>query len=392
MTTVVLSGALANKAGEGGSAWIILSWLGGLRALGLDVHLVEQLGPAAWVDAQGAPSTFEASAGRAFFRHVVETAGYAGRATLIAGDGPLTDGLPFADLHDLVREADLLLNLSGHLRIPSLLARCRQCAYVDLDPGFTQVWHSQGLLGRQLEEHHVLFTVGQNVGTARSAIPTGGLTWHPIRQPVVLEEWPALPGPTAATPGPEFSTVAHWRPPHGPIEHGGRRHGTRPHVFRRFLDLPSRVEAAAFELALAIDGADAADRQALRAAGWGLVPPADVTSTPAAFQTYVQRSGAELSIPQEAYASLQTGWLGDRSTRYLASGRPVLALDTGLGASLPTDEGLVTFTTLDAAAAGAARILADYDRHARAARQIAERHFEATSVLRAMLGVADLGG
>jgi hypothetical protein len=48
---------------------------------------------------------------------------------------------------------------------------------------------------------------------------------------------------------------------------------------------------------------------------------------------------------------------------------------------LPTGNGLVAFSTLDEAVAGAADIAARYPEHCAAARQIAERYFDAERVL-----------
>jgi hypothetical protein len=91
------------------------------------------------------------------------------------------------------------------------------------------------------------------------------------------------------------------------------------------------------------------------------------------------------------YVDTVSGWVADRTTRYLASGRPVLVQDTGFGAAVPTGEGFLTFRTLDEAVDGARRILADPVAHGRAARSIAEQHFAASIVLGRMceeVGVA----
>jgi hypothetical protein len=67
--------------------------------------------------------------------------------------------------------------------------------------------------------------------------------------------------------------------------------------------------------------------------------------------------------------------------RYLAAGRPVLVQDTGFSANLPVGEGLLAFSDLDEAVEGARRIAADYEGHRRAARAIAEAHFDSDAVL-----------
>ena len=43
MTMVVVAGALAAKPGNGGEAWVRPTWARGLRRLGFDVHLVEEV-------------------------------------------------------------------------------------------------------------------------------------------------------------------------------------------------------------------------------------------------------------------------------------------------------------------------------------------------------------
>src|SRR5205823_3798900 len=145
--------------------------------------------------------------------------------------------------------------------------------------------------------------------------------------------------------------------------------------------LPRRVGQAAFEIALDIHAGDAKDLSALRANGWRVTDPLAVAGTPAAFRRYIQQSAAEFSVAQAIYVEKNSGWFSDRTVRYLASGKPALVQDTGFGRHLPVGEGLVTFRTLDEAAAGAERILADYERHCRAARAIASEFFDSDKVL-----------
>jgi hypothetical protein len=62
-----------------------------------------------------------------------------------------------------------------------------------------------------------------------------------------------------------------------------------------------------------------------------------------------------------------------------------LVQDTGFSGNLPVGEGLLAFRTLDEAVAGAREIIANYDRHSRAARKLAEDYFDSGKVLAAML-------
>src|SRR5262249_12092203 len=125
--------------------------------------------------------------------------------------------------------------------------------------------------------------------------------------------------------------------------------------------------------------------------GWHITDPRKVAGDPAGFLRYVQESGAEFSVAQGIYVETNCGWFSDRSVRYLASGKPVLVQDTGFGRHLPVGEGLVAFGTLDEAVEGAERIARDYDRHSRAARAIAEEHFDSDRVLGRLLQEVGVG-
>jgi hypothetical protein len=84
----------------------------------------------------------------------------------------------------------------------------------------------------------------------------------------------------------------------------------------------------------------------------------------------------------------QSGWFSDRTAAYLASGKPTLIQDTGLGGGLPAGEGLIAFLTLEEAVDGARRLGRDYGAHAEAARALAERYLDSDVVLERMLGEA----
>jgi hypothetical protein len=85
------------------------------------------------------------------------------------------------------------------------------------------------------------------------------------------------------------------------------------------------------------------------------------------------------------YTALRTGWFSDRSAAYLASGRPVLAEDTGFSDHLPIGSGLLSFTTLDQAVGAVDELLRNYPRHQKAAREIAESYLSTERVLGKMI-------
>jgi hypothetical protein len=380
VTTIVVSGALANKCRNGGEAWVRLNWVLGLKKLGCRVYFVEEIQRQNCVDATGAVATFEQSVNLAYFRHITEQFGLAGSAALIYENGEQIHGLGYAELLDLAPTADLLVNISGHLVSQPLFGRFRRKAFIDIDPGFTQIWHAAGNSGARLAGHDVFYTIGENIGTAACSIPVGNIPWRRTRQPVVLEEWPVSTGNNHN----RFTTVASWRGPFGPVQHGDKTFGLKVHEFRKFIDLPARVRSD-FEIALNIHPADTKDRDMLLRHGWRIVDPQAVASDPNAFRRYVQSSMAEFSVAQGIYVETNCGWFSDRTVRYLASGKPALVQDTGFTHNYPVGEGLLAFRNLDEAIAGAEQIMRDYDHHCRAARLLAEEYFESSVVLSRLL-------
>jgi hypothetical protein len=375
VASIVVAGALANRLGNGGGAWVRLNWVLGLKKLGHDVHFLEQIDSGACVDANGSVCPPAESTNLAFFRKVTKEFGIAGAATLITPRDPL--GPPVAD-------GDVLINLGGHLTDRDRIDRFRRKVYVDLDPGYTQVWHTDGLLGDRLTGYDAYYTVGLNVGKAICSLPTGGIPWRPTLPPVVLDLWPETTPPAYW----RFTTVASWRGAFGPLEFNGRAFGTKAHQFRKIIDLPTR-SGLPFEVALAIHPADAKDKAALVRAGWQVVEPATVADSPDAFRRYVQESAAEASPAQGVYVETRSGWVSDRTACYLAAGKPAVVEETELCHHLPTGDGLLTFRTLSDAVSAAQTVQRDYRRHAIAARSLAEHYFDSDRVLSRILNEID---
>ena len=162
--------------------------------------------------------------------------------------------------------------------------------------------------------------------------------------------------------------------------------GHSNHSIEKFMELPARARR---RLVLAVGGRKA-PRPALESAGWILADPLASTCDAGSYRSFISGSRADLGIAKHAYVASRSGWFSDRATCFLASGRPVLHHDTGFTDWLPTGEGVLAFSTPDDVIECLARLEADYERHARAARRIAEEHFEAAAVIRRMLDDAGL--
>jgi hypothetical protein len=332
------------------------------------------------VDAAGAATSFEQSENLRYFKQVTQQFGLADSAAIIYENGEQIHGMGEDALSAIADDAALLINISGHLSYAPIMKRIGRKAYIDIDPGFTQFWHEQGNAGARLNGHDFYYTIAENIGSADCLIPSAGLAWRTIRQPVVIEDWPVVTPPATF----RFTTIASWRGTFGAIEHGGRRYGAKAHEFRKFIGLPRRSRHH-FEIALDIHAGDAADASALRDNGWKLVNPKQVAATPQAFRDYVGGSSAEFSVAQGVYVNTHSGWFSDRTIRYLASGRPALVQDTGFSGDIAQGRGLVPFTSFEEAVDGANRIAADFEAHSRAARELAAERFNSDVVLSKLL-------
>jgi hypothetical protein len=82
--------------------------------------------------------------------------------------------------------------------------------------------------------------------------------------------------------------------------------------------------------------------------------------------------------------------VSDRSVCYLATGRPVLAQDTGFSEKLPTGRGLLRFGNMEEAVAGVEEIHRNYPVHMRAARDLAEEYFSSEKQLPILLAACGL--
>jgi hypothetical protein len=162
------------------------------------------------------------------------------------------------------------------------------------------------------------------------------------------------------------------------------QYGQKAHSMRRLIELPKR-SAERFELAMNIHPEEKADLAALAANGWRLVDPAVVAGTPGRYADFVRGSRGEFGVAKSGYVASNCGWFSDRSACYLASGRPVVAQGTGWSDHLPAGEGLFSFRNVDDAVAAFEEVRRDYPRHARAARALAERHFDSDVVLTSIL-------
>jgi len=382
MATVVLSPFhVASAPDWGGHFWVYMQYAQGLRQLGCEVWWLEQF-------RHGKDLDRDARAVTTFFERM-EQFGLDNRILLYTlGEGPdapidYLRGSPGA-AEAVLRRADLMLNFH-HAIDPRMLACARRTAFVDIDPGLTQLWISTGQL--PVPPHDVYFTIGETVGTPAARFPDCGVSWVHIRPPVCLELWPYVYDARCAA----FTTVAGWWSGKWvKVMEDGKEvcyDNNKRVAFLEYVRLPEMTNQP-LELALHLAERDGEDRRLLERCRWRVRPAQEVAGTPERYQAYVQGSRGEWSCAKRFFVRLQNAWVSDRTVCYLASGKPAVVQHTGPSAYLPNGEGLFRFTTLEEAAAAFEAVNADYERHCRAARAIAEAHFDSKQVLGRVLSAA----
>lgn len=386
MARIVVAGYLV-RCPLGGYAWQAAHYLLGLRALGHDVWFYEDNGhyaPAYDPETNTCAPAYDYGirAAGAFLHRL----GLGERWVFVDVLRGTEHGPAAGQASALLREADLLLNVAGVNRIPPEKRAGRPAAYVDLDPGITQIRaaNDDALLRAVLNEHAHLFTIGENIGTPRSPLPTAGYRWHPTRCPVVIEQWEGT-----ADAGCAWTTVGQWETPDRDVWWRGERYrwSKRPE-WLRFLELPSRTRR---RFVIAMDVARRADDPPLLAAhGWEMVDPRPLSANPWRYRDLIRESRGEFTAAKDLNVRLRSGWFSDRSACYLAAGRPVVVQDTGFGDVLPCGRGLHAVRTLEEAAAAIAAVEADYATARAQAAAVARQCFAAERVLGEVLRVIGL--
>jgi hypothetical protein len=354
----------------GGMAWCSLNYLLGLRSLGHQVWYLEDTGECNYDPEENTIAT-DPQYALDFIQRCLEPFGLGDRWCYIDYRGGY-HGQTRDAWRRICAGADLFLDLSGgcwfwrdeYVAIP-------RSAFIDSDPAFTQLD-----IAKRGPDHadfftrfDTLFSFGHNIGTPACPVPTSSLHWEPTWQPVCVDEWRPTPEP----PRPYFTTVMSWQ-----FEDFAGIGGGKDLEFRKILHLPSLTD---LPVELAVNG----PKELLRQHGWRCRDAFSVSYDPNVYRDYLRSSLGEFGVAKHTYVEMNTGSLSDRTECYLASGRPAVVQDIGFSAHLPTGEGLFAYRTAEEAIEGLEAVLTDYERHSRAARDLAVTHFDARRVLTDLL-------
>jgi hypothetical protein len=396
VTVCLSTNQTLNYPQGGGHLWVFLNWALGLRALGCEVIWLETVSNKETVSAlksrrkynglrlerdglveRSSDLMYEVQANVATLKRRLERYGLAENLALHSWSGEtLSDEVAKGCLDlEAAAEADLLLNLRYNLP-GEVVGRFRRSALLDIDPGLLQVWMSQGLVS--VPQHDLYFTIGETVGQPGAKFPDVGLKWHYTPPPVYLPEWPPVQADAMAP----YTTVSHWWDGTGGwVEvQGELRNNEKRTAFLDYLDLPSRTSTR-LELALGLAPSDEEESRLIEERGWKIRHAWTVSSEPEQYRAYIQQSRGEFSVVKPSCVWLSNAWISDRTLCYLASAKPAVIQHTGPSRFLPDSEGLLRFRTLEEAARALSAVEADYERHCRLARELAEEHFDAQKVV-----------
>src|SRR5205823_4680268 len=142
---VVLAGSLAQKPWHGGHTWVFLQYLLGFKRLGWDVLFVDQVRPEMCVDAAGRPCAFEDSYNAQYFLNVMERFELQDQCALLYDRGEQSVGLSRRKVLERARDSEFLLNVMGFLKDEEILGCVPRRVFLDIDPGFGQMWQDLGL-------------------------------------------------------------------------------------------------------------------------------------------------------------------------------------------------------------------------------------------------------
>jgi hypothetical protein len=393
--TIFLGCGFAAKYLEGGGVLSVpLQWMLGLRQLKLDAIWLELL------LATNDPRTDQVRI--ANFQQRLRGHGLAGRYCLLY-QKPANDAHDFAsmdcigmskrELLDRLAGPNVLLNLAYSIH-PPLLLKFERRIFCDLDPSEIFYWMTKMEMGQSY--HHEFWSIGLNVDgddchlpkSVVAAVPTAQATRLPPQELNWKTFYPLVDTkffqPRPRPHEPKFTTVGQWYWG-GAVEVAGQFPDlSKKFAFGPYLDLPTRVPEAGFELAMNIAAGDS-ERKRLHRLGWKIVDPHRVARTARAYRRYLASALAEFTAIKGVDVAWRTGWISDRAAAFLALGRPVITEDTGAERYLPAKNGFRFIRSAAQAEIAVREVLQDWSQLSKQARRCAVEVFDSVKNLRRIL-------
>ena len=390
----IIIGGYLGLLPTGGVTWDYVQYPAGFAALGHDVYYIEDTRLWSLYQAEGS-DWGDCTGNVRQLKHVMESFGLADRWAYRDEASGKCFGMTKPQVDEVASTADVFVNVSCSTFMRDEYCRIPARVLIDSDPMFTQIQYlSQQMftpgepgLRDLLNAHTHHFTFGENIGAEECRIPSCGIEWRPTRQPICLDRWTATKLPKATDAA--YTTLMNWTAA-PPLQYEGEAWGQKNVVFEHFITLPKDVPKIPLAVAVGQTGGVGSSFPAeeARTEGWLIFDPNVCAHDWKAYGSFIQDSRGEFSFAKETYVKAHTGWFSCRSACYLAANRPVVTQDTGWSKYIPSGDGLLAFDTQEAAAEALRRVEAEPERHARAARGVAEEYFDSDKVLRRLLAEA----
>ncbi|MDW3646775.1 MAG: hypothetical protein R8P61_06925 [Bacteroidia bacterium] len=396
---IITTGLIAQHHHLGGVSWDYLQYVLGLHRMGHEVYYIEDSGEWPYtLDGGVSGNDWVAKDCKANIDHLNQLFSAYDLADRWAYHFPTQNrwyGLSEGKRTEVIRSADLLINVSGTLMHPEHYRSVKQMIYIDSDPAFTQV---KILKGEQeftdrlkVHDHH--FSFGERMSEEFQNQP---FYWQPTRTPICMEEW-EVGKPSHSS----YTTIMNWTS-YPPIHFGKYKLGQKDVELLHYLALPQKLPEVSLEIAMPemihsnwqshqLEGLqtdnlpEISPRELLKNHGWKLKNPMLHCRDFGQYRKYIESSRAEWSVAKGGYVHTPTAWFSCRSACYLAAGKPVVVQDTGFPAVIPTGEGVLSFSNMESAEASIREVEGKYELHSRTARDIAQSYFDANKVLQHLI-------
>lgn len=375
MARILVNNSMVRFPMGGMNLWAI-TWVVGLHRLGHDVYLLDDTGgDGTCFDNHQKKWTRDCSYGTRVVKDLLKRYDLEDRWAFTDFDGKC-HGLPRAQVDELFRTADVFIDLESTTsfeRTGDIPLRI----FIDNEPGWGQISLVKKMeKGKELREYDHYYTIGLNIGSDTCAVPTGGIEWRHVMTPVLLDHSDHHTHPLNS----RFTTVMNWHPSAKTYEYKGMVYGKKGMEFERFMALPQLINE---DIEVAVSGHPPIER--LKQNGWMVRDANEVARSVDTFRDYIKNSKGEFSIAKNSFVETQCGWWGDRAGVYLSYGKPVVLQDAGFSKHIPCGEGLLAVNNVEEAAEAIAEINADYKRHCRAARALADEYLDVEKVMHRML-------
>jgi len=372
-----------------GIAWQAAHHLVALEKLGYEAWYIEDSGTNPY-DPRVESVVMNCDYNLAYLRRVMERFGLGERWAYCCGVDNSYHGLRRQEVQLLYREADALINLCGAHHLEDRHLACPVRILIDTDPGYQQINYAKGDPRERayMGTHTHFFTYGANIGRVECPIPLSDIAWRPTRPPVDVDLWPESTAEVGIVPD-CFTSIASWDNHGKDIEYQDSTYLWSKHVnFLKFLNFPQRRPKTCFRMA--IQPPNASVRSKVEGGGWRLTDPRPISADIETYRGFIAASRGEFTVAKDIYVRTHSGWFSDRAVCYLASGRPVVTMATGIDRLYPLGEGLFSFAAEDQAMGAIDVIATDYRRASRRAREIAREYFDGARVIGALLAEAGL--